>query len=302
MFNRIRPVIQRRPPVILSLRELVKDLIPEPDAKIVNRLISYFPSNNFKIRAPWSLLPNNVATYDLENVKFYARILTMLAQLGVYPPVKTQIQGITPSKIFSTFSPSFDGPIQISPSGSASRRFLRRTSSSEETKHNVLSDSEGSLSDASEGMLSDVESDGENQVIELTEFWKHSREPFDNSPNNVEQSEFKTPRGSSSIDREQFDDIDLDEFMDENVVRQNYVQDPEEDHEMDVFEEPFSMNIIRESATWSQRIRRRLPWSRLSRPRQVEIELELSPIWVISDDDLEEMQLEIPLPEPQLTW
>ena len=100
MFNRIRPVIQRRPPVILSLRELVKDLIPEPDAKIVNRLISYFPSNNFKIRAPWSLLPNNVATYDLENVKFYARILTMLAQLGVYPPVKTQIQGITPSKIF----------------------------------------------------------------------------------------------------------------------------------------------------------------------------------------------------------
>ena len=129
-------------------------------------------------------------------------------------------------------------------------------------------------------MLSDVESDGENQVIELTEFWKHSREPFDNSPNNVEQSEFKTPRGSFSIDREQFDDIDLDEFMDENVVRQNYVQDPEEDHEMDVFEEPFSMNIIRESATWSQRIRRRLPWSRLSRPRQVEIELELSPIWV----------------------
>ena len=90
--------------------------------------------------------------------------------------------------------------------------------------------------------------------------------------------------------------------MDENVVRQNYVQDPEEDHEMDVFEEPFSMNIIRESATWSQRIRRRLPWSRLSRPRQVEIELEWSPIWVISDDDLEEMQLEIPLPEPQLTW
>ena len=182
MFNRIRPVIQRRPPVILSLRELVKDLIPEPDAKIVNRLISYFPSNNFKIRAPWSLLPNNVATYDLENVKFYARILTMLAQLGVYPPVKTQIQGITPSKIFSTFSPSFDGPIQISPSGSASCRFLRRRSSSEETKHNVLSDSEGSLSDASEGMLSDVESDGENQVIELTEFWKHSRKSFDTSP------------------------------------------------------------------------------------------------------------------------
>ena len=165
-----------------------------------------------------------------------------------------------------------------------------------------MSDSEGSLSDASEGMLSDVESDGENQVIELTEFWKHSREPFDNSPNNVDESEFKTPRGSFSIDREQFDDIDLDEFMDENVVRQNYVQDPEEDHELDVFEEPFSMNIIRESATWSQRIRRRLPWSRLSRPRQVEIELELSPIWVISDDDLEEMQLEIPLPEPQLTW
>ena len=72
--------------------------------------------------------------------------------------------------------------------------------------------------------------------------------------------------------------------MDQNIVRQSFV---EEEKIENIFEEPFSMNIIRESATWSQRIRRRLPWSRLSRPRQVEIELELSPIWVISDDDLE---------------
>ena len=50
------------------------------------------------------------------------------------------------------------------------------------------------------------------------------------------------------------------------------------------------MNIVRNASTWSERIRRRLPWTRLSRQRRSEVEMELAPIWVIDDDDLEEMK------------
>ena len=66
-------------------------------------------------------------------------------------------------------------------------------------------------------------------------------------------------------------------------------------------EEAFEMNIVRNASTWSERIRRRLPWTRLSRQRRSEVEMELAPIWVIDDDDSEEMKMEESVPPRQVS-
>ena len=103
-FNAIRPKIFN----YQSTEDIVKTLVPEPDPKILQRLISHHSSTDFSIRMPWQRSPQ-VAYYDLEDLKFYARILTMLAALGIYPPAEVLMGGggnpmkIVGSKVLSTF-------------------------------------------------------------------------------------------------------------------------------------------------------------------------------------------------------
>lgn len=93
----IRPVVHPK-----SLRDQVKSVVPEPDECIVKRLIGYYSGTNYQIRLPWATTPNT-NQYDLENVKFFARILTMLDFLEVHPPPRLQSQG----GFGSCFLPSF---------------------------------------------------------------------------------------------------------------------------------------------------------------------------------------------------
>lgn len=269
MFHSIRPVQSFKP-----IRQWIKDLLPEPDPNIVNRLISYYNNTNYSIRLPFATTPQQ-SYYDLEDVKFFARILTMLKDLGIFPPPILKSQG-GPSKIIGS---TFDGPLLITPNGNSSARFLNVPNSEIEMKGNVLSREAGGLADGAEGLVPEVEYAGREQVIELMDLWRVSREPL-NTGQVDNEDEFESPRGS--VDLDQFDDIDLNDYLDER----SSIPRPNEPIQEFIEEEP-EMNIIRRASTWSQRIRNRLPWTRLSRNRQNEIELELFPAFVISNEDLE---------------
>jgi hypothetical protein len=286
------------PPVISkyrSVRQTVADLIPEPDQNIVKRLISYSSNPNFSIRLPFETTPYQ-NSYNVEDVKFFARILTMLKDLGIFPPPILKAQGgVVPSRILQN---TFEGPTLFTPEAKSSQRYLAVPTSSEEIKANALSNEPGGLADAAEAQVPEIEWQGRDQVIELETVWTRSRqrnEPF--SPNPLpNEDEFKEPRGE--VDLNEFDDVDLDIFLDERVSEPR----PNNPAEEEIFEEPFEMNIIRRTSTWSETIRRRLRWTRISSRRQQEIELELSPPFSISDDDLEEQDLMQPVPQPSISW
>ena len=294
-FSRIRPVVHKKP-----IRERLKDFLPEPDPKIVNRLISYFDYFNPRDRASFYH-----HAYDLENVKFYARILTLLAELGIYPPVQVQMAGITPSKIVS----SFDGPLIFAPSEPASTRFLRRTSNSSESKENVLSGEAGSLADASEGMLSDIDSDGEDQVLTLIELVHLRRQP----QIHLDESEFKESKSIDEFDMDLDDVLDDDALSDFRGPQDTKVPslDDFKDVELIDEEEP-EMNIIRQTTIRNRaveairRIRGRLPLLRIPNERRAEIELQIQQraaftidddnVW--DDDDLSSNPFNPPTPTP----
>ena len=112
----------------------------------------------------------------------------------------------------------------------------------------------------------------------------------------MSDDDFTEPRGE--IDFDQFDDIELEQFLDErdSLPRPN---NPIEEGIEVVQDTPFEMNIVRRASTWSETICRRLPWSRISPQKQRAIEIELLPPWTIADDD--DLEEEIPSysdPEP----
>lgn len=275
-----------------STQDLVKDLVPEPDPQIVKRLISYY-SPRFSIRAPWDR-SSNVPSYDLENVKFYARILTMLKDLSIFPPPILQSQGGVPSRIFN----SFDGPLLFTPSGQQSQRYLAVPNSPEEVKANAVSNQPGGLADAAEGMVPEIEFAGREQVIELRQLWRDAHY--------VPPPETKyVVDDLPALDNDEFGEVNLDDVTFDDFLRTQNMENPLPfDSVGSVFDlennmEPFEFQIVRPAMNWSQRIRRRLPWTTFSNRRRQEIELELSPVtpaFTISDEDLEEpnVQQEIP--------
>ena len=112
-----RPVFNRA--VFVDIKQQLKLLIPEPDQNIVNRLISYYKGTNYSIRLPWETTPTQ-SYYDLEEVKNFARVLQVLKNLNVFPPVITKSMG--GGKLPNIIPGNFDGPTQITPSGNASGR------------------------------------------------------------------------------------------------------------------------------------------------------------------------------------
>ena len=93
----------------VDVKDQLREVVPEPDAGIVKRLISYYEGPNYAIRAPWQSTPTR-AYYDLEVVKDFARILTLSQSMSIYPPaqVKTMGKGYV--------SGNFEGPVQVKPS------------------------------------------------------------------------------------------------------------------------------------------------------------------------------------------
>ena len=101
------------------------DACPTPDSKIVERLIGY-KQTDYRIRMPWQIRNNETTYYDKEDLTFYARILTMLAALNVFPPPEVKAAG------GKSFLPKigFEGPIQITPTDQ------HRVVSSDGLRHN----------------------------------------------------------------------------------------------------------------------------------------------------------------------
>ncbi len=124
---------------------------PNPKPNILNNLIAHHSGYNFGVRFPWSSTPVS-NYYDLEELKFYARILSMLEDIGVYPPPIVQSQGGGPANVVA----SFEGPFIFAPSGNTVRRRLNVFATEGENKANVLSGEFGSLADGAEGEVKEV--------------------------------------------------------------------------------------------------------------------------------------------------
>src|SRR4051794_19839874 len=91
-----------------DVRKEMKLLIPTPDPDILKKLISDVTGTNYGIRLPWQR-GTNTQQYDQEKVEMFARILTMLYAMGIYPPAQLQSQGGS----FPRVNATFDGPLQI---------------------------------------------------------------------------------------------------------------------------------------------------------------------------------------------
>ena len=72
-----------------SIKEIVAEACPVPNERTVQRLKDAHKSYNFSLRLPWQSAPAP-RYYDEQDVLFYARILTMLAAKGIYPPVQVR--------------------------------------------------------------------------------------------------------------------------------------------------------------------------------------------------------------------
>jgi len=291
------------PPVvhIKSIRDQVKSLVPNPKPAIVNRLISYYESPNFTIRSPLSTTPQT-RYYDLENVKFFARILTMLQDMGIFPPPVSQSQGGVPG--------TFDGPLVFA-TGSSSASSLRHPANEIEMQQNALSSEPGSLVDAANNLNTEVEFEGRPQVEYVAQRWVQQQTQT--------ESKINLPRippiGASNDEFVSYFDS-LQTAFNSGALRASITDSQQIEEELDlkqvdlIDEEEFEMNIqrpltmLQRASVWSQSIRRRLPYSRATVQQRRDIQTELMPIWTIADDDLEEFsESKEQLPPPNIrTW
>lgn len=128
-----------------DIKEVVAEACPEPNPRIVQRLRDAWKTNDFSIRLPWQSAPAP-ASYNEEDIQF-ARILTMLAKLDIYPPAVLQAAK-GPSL------PNFDGPLTFVPEGQTSGRTFNVEMTELEAKENALANNRrGSLADAAEGQM-----------------------------------------------------------------------------------------------------------------------------------------------------
>lgn len=265
-----------------NVREELKRLVPEPDPNIVKRLISYYGGTNFTIRFPWQSAPPP-ASYDLENVKFYARILTMLRDLGIFPPPYVQSQG--GKGLLPNIGGSFEGPTLFTPSGNASRRTLFVPETEMEVKRNALSSEPGGLADAAEGLVPEIDSAGIPQIRAIITAWETSHDwdvdlafPPDENKNGIElQSvipDHIREREQDASERIVLSRADFGDMLDENLMTEDEIKQAESN--FDDYRAPVSREEIRTSARWGDTIRRRLPFTRVS-PEQKEQIIELLP-------------------------
>ena len=135
----------------VDVKDQLRKVVPEPDAAIVKRLISYYEGSNYAIRAPWQSSPTR-AYYDLEVVKDFARILTLLQAMSIYPPAQVKTMGkyqVSGKK--GNVPGNFEGPVQVTPSENASSRSFNVLNDEKEEKKNAMSSDAGSLVDGAEG-------------------------------------------------------------------------------------------------------------------------------------------------------
>lgn len=155
-----------------DIRDLVAEACPVPHPKILARLQKDWERGpDFSFRLPWQSRTNfdkYNEGYNEQNVMFFARILTMLAELGILPPAQVQTQGVGGSKgVGGVLPTNFDGPLQITPDVPASTPTFNVAHDEKEAKENALSDGPGSLSEASRAQMIDVLRFGRNQVQAL---------------------------------------------------------------------------------------------------------------------------------------
>ena len=144
----------------VDVKDQLREVVPEPDAGIVKRLISYYEGPNYAIRAPWQSAPTRA---------YY--ILTLLQSMSVYPPaqVKTMGRDDVPS--------NFEGPVQVTPSENASSRAFNVFEDEKEEKKNAMSSDAGSLVDGAEGQDVDIfrTSSGQRQVRFMIEAYETTK-------------------------------------------------------------------------------------------------------------------------------
>lgn len=138
-----------------SIKEIVAEACPVPNERTVQRLKDAYKSYDFSLRLPGQSAPAP-RYYDEQDVLFYARILTMLAAKGIYPPVLVQAAGGSTTSILPT---TIDGPMTFVPEGRSSTRNFIIPRSEDEAKEIARSRNPGSLADAAEGQLPVLQSD-----------------------------------------------------------------------------------------------------------------------------------------------
>lgn len=146
----------------LSRRDFEKEiaeLCPNPNPRTVERLTKRWEKgSDFSFRLPWQSRTNfdkYKEGYDEQNVLFYARILTLLAEMGIYPPPEVSMAG--GGKLPG---PSLSGGPEVVtfvPEGSAGTRSLSDAKTEDEAKEIALANNtRGSLADAAEGQLAEL--------------------------------------------------------------------------------------------------------------------------------------------------
>lgn len=312
MFQKIS---QRRPVGFFGFvdeKAELKKRCPEPDPYILQRLIDYYSGYDFSIRAPWQRSPGP-AQYDLEELKDFARILTMLKQLGVFPPPEVQSMG--GGKLPSLLPGSFDGPTQITPAGNASGRQLRTTFQQEvemEEKKNAMSSGPGGLADGAEGRSPAVfgTASGRRQVAHMRGLWDDMEAAmsayYDAEAAQREQERLRDERAARAQEEKEakyqmyieeekrkLEKLRVEAALDEARRREAEPLSWEdfEDSGEDVAERPqrpVSAGEARNAGRWADTIRRRLPFSRRIPEEKKERIVEMLPPRAVSADGLED--------------
>lgn len=128
----------------------LEELCPNPNPRTVERLTKDWESG-FEVSTyvlPWKRNEKYKDGYNPKNVLFYARILTLLAEMGIYPPPEVSAMG--------GGGPSLGGGPEayaFVPEGNSSSHSLRVANSEEEAKEIVNSSEQGGLADAARGQL-----------------------------------------------------------------------------------------------------------------------------------------------------
>ena len=142
----------------------IAELCPNPNPRTVERLTKRWEKGvDFSFRLPWQSRTNfdkYEEGYNEQNVLFYARILTLLAEMDIYPPPEVQMAGLgkMPGPSLSGGGPEV---VTFVPEGSAGTRSLSDAKTEDEAKEIALANNtRGSLADAAEGQLAELRDRG----------------------------------------------------------------------------------------------------------------------------------------------
>ena len=259
-------------PSTASFQDRFLYLCPTPDEKIVLRLTNYYRQPDFGIRAPWQPAPR-MQGIPVEKIKFHARVLTLLAKAGIYPPPLLQVAGGPPKP-----GGILEGPVLFVPEGKTQQRYLNRTSTEAEAKRNAFSSQSGSLADGAEGMV-EIEMEPK-QLTALERYQRSIDEKFNSILREDGITRVPPPLQPSFDTRPWYTSENLAE-IDNDIEHDLYLSDNKENVPEEI--KIPTINIISGARRWASGIRRRAPWQRFSRRKREEIEME-SKIPVFSID------------------